>query len=234
MGVEESGRSKKNGSEENYKATNSAYLDVAALLEFNQCGLLLYLPREASLRAQNRCGEAFLADDKINVALRKKLEGLESDLVEKQAIPAFPRDFFLTVSLSVFLHVVVSLHLQPTDGTRYYRLLTRSLSLPRVFEAVLARLSEKSGLSKTERTLLFLMPGCRSNREMADTLCISLPTLRFHLRNLYQKTGLKNRVGLLHRLFNGDPDPVPGSKLPTIPFKKPSPEIVIPWPIPPL
>lgn len=39
-----------------------------------------------------------------------------------------------------------------------------------------------------------------SNQEIDDKLFISLPTVKTHIRNIYQKTNVRNKVGLLNLL----------------------------------
>lgn len=52
-------------------------------------------------------------------------------------------------------------------------------------------------LSARERDMLRLLLEEKSNAEIADALCISENTVKFHIRNLLQKTGCRNRNDLL-------------------------------------
>lgn len=49
-------------------------------------------------------------------------------------------------------------------------------------------------LTGRERTLLAALAHGRSNTELATELGISVNTVKFHLRNLYEKLGLRNRA----------------------------------------
>jgi class 3 adenylate cyclase/DNA-binding NarL/FixJ family response regulator len=50
------------------------------------------------------------------------------------------------------------------------------------------------GLSQREVEVLHLVAAGKSNREIADTLCISLNTVATHVRNILTKTGTANRT----------------------------------------
>jgi DNA-binding CsgD family transcriptional regulator len=52
-------------------------------------------------------------------------------------------------------------------------------------------------LSLREQDMLHLILDKKTNSEIADHLCISENTVKFHVRNLLQKTGCKNRKELL-------------------------------------
>jgi len=54
-------------------------------------------------------------------------------------------------------------------------------------------------LSARERDILRLLLEEKSNAEIAEALSISENTVKFHVRNLLQKTGCKNRNDLLAR-----------------------------------
>ena len=67
-----------------------------------------------------------------------------------------------------------------------------------VAESMLPHLREKSSsapvFSSREREVLTEIESGRSNREIADRLGISEPGVRFHVRNLYRKTGVESRA----------------------------------------
>ena len=48
-------------------------------------------------------------------------------------------------------------------------------------------------LTKRERMILQLLADGSSNKELADSMTISINTVKFHLSNLYEKLGIKNR-----------------------------------------
>jgi len=59
---------------------------------------------------------------------------------------------------------------------------------------------ERFGITHREREVIELICQGKSNQEIADALFISLQTVKDHNYNIYQKTGVKNRVGLV-KLF---------------------------------
>jgi DNA-binding CsgD family transcriptional regulator len=79
---------------------------------------------------------------------------------------------------------------------RYFRYLdngpqiTESNSLPE------SELVSKFQISKRELDIIHLVCSGKSNQEIADTLFISLGTVKDHLYNIYKKVGIKNRTQL--------------------------------------
>ena len=55
-------------------------------------------------------------------------------------------------------------------------------------------ISESLGLSKRESEVLELLTKGLSNQEIADQLFISLPTVKTHLSNIYDKLGVSRRT----------------------------------------
>lgn len=51
----------------------------------------------------------------------------------------------------------------------------------------------RESLTEREKTLLAALAKGRTNTELAEELGISINTVKFHLRNLYDKLGLRNR-----------------------------------------
>lgn len=67
------------------------------------------------------------------------------------------------------------------------------LPVPRVLRTMPAPAPDRAGLSAQEvRAAALLAEGC-SNKDIARDLRISLPTVKFHLRNLYRKLGVSDR-----------------------------------------
>lgn len=66
-------------------------------------------------------------------------------------------------------------------------------------------LFEKYKISKREQEIIRLICQGKSNREIEDELFISLQTVKDHVYNIFQKTGVKNRVQLSN-LFRGSGD----------------------------
>lgn len=61
---------------------------------------------------------------------------------------------------------------------------------------------ESKPLSDRELSILNLVVSGHSNKEIAEKLFISLPTVKFHLKNLFQKTKTSNRKELIARYSN--------------------------------
>jgi two-component system nitrate/nitrite response regulator NarP len=51
----------------------------------------------------------------------------------------------------------------------------------------------RESLTEREKTMLAALARGRTNTELAADLGISINTVKFHLRNLYEKLGLRNR-----------------------------------------
>ena len=60
------------------------------------------------------------------------------------------------------------------------------------------------GLTLTERRVLSHVAAGRSNAQIAETLCISVGTVRKHLEHAYRKLGVSNRIGAVARLRGCD------------------------------
>ena len=58
-------------------------------------------------------------------------------------------------------------------------------------------------LSAREQDMLRLLLEKKTNTEISEALCISENTVKFHVRNLLQKTGCKNRNELIS-VYKGD------------------------------
>ena len=59
--------------------------------------------------------------------------------------------------------------------------------------------AEPSSLTAREREVLVLLSNGHSNREIASSLYVSLPTVKTHLAHIYAKLGAKNRNEALGR-----------------------------------
>ncbi|OQW31561.1 MAG: hypothetical protein A4E19_08085 [Nitrospira sp. SG-bin1] len=64
-------------------------------------------------------------------------------------------------------------------------------ALPQTYEDNKARLS---GLTDREREILTCAAAGRSNKEIADQLCVSVDTVKTHLHHIYQKLSVDGRV----------------------------------------
>jgi predicted ATPase/DNA-binding CsgD family transcriptional regulator len=100
---------------------------------------------------------------------------------------------------------------QPSDHEKALSLLQEALSISRALgmraleERVVARLEHVGsqprsrhqypcGLSEREVEVLGLLAAGKSNRDIADTLCISINTVANHVRNILTKTNTANRT----------------------------------------
>lgn len=63
----------------------------------------------------------------------------------------------------------------------------------------------KVKLTDREREIISLIVKGYSNREISDELCITLSTVKFHVKNILKKFGVSSRSELLIRLYNGEP-----------------------------
>ena len=61
-------------------------------------------------------------------------------------------------------------------------------------------------LTRRERDLLSALADGQTNAQIAKTLDISLNTVKFHLKNLYEKLGVNNRAQAVARYLAGDVD----------------------------
>ena len=65
----------------------------------------------------------------------------------------------------------------------------------------LSRRMKELGLTDRELELTCLVSQGLKNIEISDKLCISIYTVETHLRNIYQKIGVRNRTELLHQVL---------------------------------
>jgi len=61
-------------------------------------------------------------------------------------------------------------------------------------------LEKNFGITNREKEIILMVSKGYSNKEICDKLFISLPTVKTHLKNIYQKTNIKNRVKLVNLL----------------------------------
>ncbi len=74
----------------------------------------------------------------------------------------------------------------------------RSMLAPEATAALVAATRPESstdfGLTEREREVLGLVAQGLSNQDISDSLCISMPTVKFHLSNIFTKLDVRNRV----------------------------------------
>ncbi len=65
------------------------------------------------------------------------------------------------------------------------------------------RRDPREGLTAREKAMLAALARGRTNSELAGELGISINTVKFHLRNLYEKLGLRNRAQAIAFHYSG-------------------------------
>jgi DNA-binding CsgD family transcriptional regulator len=63
-------------------------------------------------------------------------------------------------------------------------------------DARVAAMAQRSPLTPREREVHALVVGGLTNREIAKALFVSEPTVKVHVRNIYDKLGVRSRVAL--------------------------------------
>jgi PAS domain S-box-containing protein len=76
---------------------------------------------------------------------------------------------------------------------------TSGNALRQVHEAVLRVSAEKLGLTPTDLKILGLLSKGRSNREIAQTVCLSPHTIKDHVRKIMQRLGANRRAEVVAR-----------------------------------
>ena len=80
----------------------------------------------------------------------------------------------------------------------------KDVTPPRVLRRRPARRTPEGELSPQEhRALMLLTEGC-ANKDIAREMDVSLPTVKFHLKNLYRKLGVTNRREAVNRALEQD------------------------------
>ena len=77
-----------------------------------------------------------------------------------------------------------------------------SIEPGRSVEELSAMESSALSLTSRERDVLDLVTRGYTNAEIAKELCVSLSTVKSHLRTMYTKCGVSNRTGLVNRFFD--------------------------------
>jgi DNA-binding NarL/FixJ family response regulator len=65
------------------------------------------------------------------------------------------------------------------------------------FETMLNTLPGQKSLTKRELEIFSHLISGMSDKRMSEELAVSLPTIKFHLQNIYKKSGINGRKGLL-------------------------------------
>jgi DNA-binding CsgD family transcriptional regulator len=70
------------------------------------------------------------------------------------------------------------------------------------FEQMLLKAKERYGLSKRETEIVALIAEGYSNVELAETLFLSINTIKSHINNIFNKLQVNNRTGIVHKVNN--------------------------------
>ena len=90
---------------------------------------------------------------------------------------------------------------------RVYQILYIQIPEPRISpEEKFLTFSVNHDFSSREREIFRLILEDKTNCEIADSLCISENTVKFHVRNLLKKTACKNRKDLVAAFIASEPD----------------------------
>lgn len=71
---------------------------------------------------------------------------------------------------------------------------------------------DSTKLSKAEKLVFDLIPLGLNRTEMAERLCLSVGTIRFHLTSIYRKLNVKNKCQLLYLIHKQSGGLVAGFK----------------------
>jgi DNA-binding NarL/FixJ family response regulator len=63
-------------------------------------------------------------------------------------------------------------------------------------------LSRRLHLSQREAEVLALLLHGKASKEIAETCCVSESTVKTHIRHIYEKAGVANRIELLKKIRN--------------------------------
>ena len=73
----------------------------------------------------------------------------------------------------------------------------RSEQLTQHFQTKISALPGKKPLTKRELEIFNHLISGKSDKCMAEELAVTLPTIKFHLQNIYKKSGINGRKGVL-------------------------------------
>lgn len=126
--------------------------------------------------------------------------GRVGDALGALACIVFAGRTIVLVVVAVVLFVATVLVLVRLIPLMYHRPSTPEEDAARAMEAF----GERCGLSRREMDVLNLLLNKRTNPEIADALVVSENTVKFHVRNIMQKTGCKNRKELLAKYADAE------------------------------
>ena len=73
----------------------------------------------------------------------------------------------------------------------------RNADLTKHFQAKINTLPGKKPLTKRELEIFSHLISGMSDKRMSEELAVTLPTIKFHLQNIYKKSGINGRKGVL-------------------------------------
>lgn len=171
---------------------------LLALLSDTEAGLLLI--------------EETAADEKVTT-LVKKINETHPGL----SIAVIIHDFDIKVVWELLYSGVLGIASASTDTTEFisgiFSVMKSSLWIDKnTLSALLDAGSDIKGinghtfdgsvLTTREREIIDLILSGRTNNQIAEILCLSVNTVKNHLRNMYEKLDVKNRIDLLSRYGN--------------------------------
>jgi DNA-binding CsgD family transcriptional regulator len=144
----------------------------------------------------------------------KRLEGEREKIVRTTMIldivffPGIVSDLYLFKRFQVFVFVPVLYCIVCVFFTRYIAklyLVNRAAISSGVDEAKVQTVLETAKLSTREKDIVMLISKGLGNKEIAETLFISLNTVKTHNRNIFKKMDVKSRFQLMMKLREDGP-----------------------------
>jgi DNA-binding CsgD family transcriptional regulator/pimeloyl-ACP methyl ester carboxylesterase len=177
-------------------------------LPFEDWELFLYglVPRDFTpgegKRMVEQLKEAFSADDFIRRRRSFLRYELDEALISQHKTPTLilhPKDYVLSdPAISFRMAQILRGQVSLIDGASVFGDAGQGTGAIEAFlaELPLTNVSGESdqGLSERELEVLRLLAAGRSNQQIADDLVISLNTVRRHVSNIFDKTGVANRT----------------------------------------
>jgi DNA-binding NarL/FixJ family response regulator len=83
-----------------------------------------------------------------------------------------------------------------------YNVTKRNVELTQYFQKGLSTLPGQKPLTKRELEILHHLLSGQSDKCIAEKLAVTVPTIKFHLQNIYKKSGINGRKGILKIISN--------------------------------
>ena len=78
----------------------------------------------------------------------------------------------------------------------------RSANLTKHFQEKISNLPGKKSLTKRELEIFSHLISGMSDKHISEELAVTVPTIKFHLKNIYKKIGINGRKGILKVMAN--------------------------------